>query len=280
MDAVAVVTWDVDPVLLRAGSLSVRWYSLLFAAAFLGGYGLWRSQMRRRGLSEEAIAVFLPLGFVAAVVGARLGECLLYEPALYLAEPWRVLQLRRGGLASHGAAAGLVLALFLHARLYRYPFGDAMDGLSPSVALAAGLVRLGNLANGEIVGTEASAPWAFRFVRHDGGAVPRHPVQLYEAALAFGVLAVLLLVDRRLGDRRPRWLMAGLLLALLFGGRIVLETWKDSPALAGWLPLTRGQALSIPFLAAGVALTGAALAGRTTRARFPRSGTARRGRGT
>lgn len=263
MASVATVLWDVDPVLLRAGSLSIRWYSLLFAAAFLGGYGLWSWQMRRLGASRNAVAAFLPLGFLAALAGARLGEGLFYEPALWLADPWRILRLREGGLSSHGAAVGLVLALLLHARLSHHALGEAMDRLSPSVALGAGLVRLGNLANGEIVGTPASVPWAFRFVRHDGGAVPRHPVQLYEAVLALAVLAVLLLVDRRLGDRRPRWLLAGLLLALYFGGRMVLEAWKDAPPLASSLPLTTGQALSIPFALAGAALVAAALSGRT-----------------
>jgi len=110
------------------------------------------------------------------------------------------------------------------------------------------LVRLGNLCSGEIVGTPAAVPWAFRFLRYDGGAVPRHPAQLYEAALALGVLACLLLVDRRLGEQRPRWLMAGLFLGLQFGGRLLVETVKEargpSSTSAATPSLIAGRALA------------------------------------
>jgi phosphatidylglycerol:prolipoprotein diacylglycerol transferase len=261
MAPLAEIAWSPDPVLLEAGPLVVRWYSLLFAAAVLGGYALWSAQMRRLPASPWQIAVLLPWAFLGVVVGARLGYCFLYEPATYLAAPWRVLQLRQGGLASHGAAAGLLLTLVVYARRTGFPVGELLDRASPSVALAAGLVRIGNLVNAEILGTPSSVPWAFRFTRGaDGGAAARHPVQLYEAALAFGVLAVLLLVDRALGARRPRWLLAGLLLALYFGGRILVEPFKDVARLAPWLPLTTGQALSIPFALAGLALVARAVA--------------------
>jgi len=258
----ATILWDVDPVLLRAGPLEVRWYALLFAAAFLGGYGLWSAQMRRLGTSPGRIGLFLPWAFLAALVGARLGHVLLYEPDPYLAAPWRVLQVWRGGLASHGAAVALVLTLLLYARHIACPFGEALDRASPGVALAAGLVRLGNLLNSEIVGAATSVPWAFHFARYaDGGAAPRHPAQLYEAALAFGVLGALLLVDGALGSRRPRWLLAGLFLALYFGGRILLEPFKEAARLGPALPLTMGQVLSIPFAVAGLVLLGVAWAG-------------------
>jgi len=265
MPVLAEIAWGVDPVLVRVGPLAVRWYSLLFAAAFLGGWGLWSWQMRRLGAAPAAVAAFLPLGFVAAVAGARLGECLLYQLGPCLEDPWRVLRIRQGGLSSHGAAAGLIAALALFARRTHTPFAEVMDRLAPSAALGAGLVRVGNLLNSEVVGRPAALPWAFRFVRHDGGAVPRHPVQLYEAALAFGVLGVLLLVDRRLGERRPRWLLAGLFLALYFGGRLAVEPFKEGPRLAPWLPLTTGQAASIPLALAGLAML--ARAARAARGR-------------
>lgn len=257
MGTLAQIAWNVDPVLWRAGPLDLRWYGLFFAAAFLGGHVLWSRRMARAGVRQGPVVAFLPLAFAAALVGARLGEC-LYRPGLCL-DAAQLLRVREGGLSSHGAAAALLLALLLFSRWARVPVADALDRFAPSAALGAALVRLGNLMNGEVVGTPTALPWAFRFFRYDGGATARHPAQLYEAALAFAVLACLLLVDRRLGERRPRGLVAGLFLGLYFGGRILVETVKEAPRLAPGLPFTTGQALSLPFALAGMALVTSAL---------------------
>jgi phosphatidylglycerol:prolipoprotein diacylglycerol transferase len=252
-----VITWDPDPVLLH-GPTPLRYYGLVFAVTTVAAFFLWRWQMRRAGHSDEVLAPFLAYGLVGVVVGARLAHCLFYDWERCVAQPWFVFAVWLGGLSSHGATAGLIAALVLYARRYRLPLSDAADRLSFGAALGATTVRLANFLNSEIVGRPTDGSWGVRFPRHDQGLpldrVPlRHPSQLYEAALGLVLLGVLLLVDRRLGEKRPRGLLSALFLVLYFSGRFVLEYFKAYQTLdPGRWPLTMGQLLSLPPLALGL----------------------------
>lgn len=252
-----MVTWDLDPVLLH-GPTPLRYYGLIFALTAVGAFFLWRWQMRRAGHSDEVLAPFLAYGLVGAVVGARLVHCVFYDWERCVAQPWLVFAVWLGGLSSHGATAGLVLALALYARRHRLPLADAADRLSFGAALGATTVRIANFLNSEIVGRLTDGSWGVRFPRHDTGLpldqVPlRHPSQLYEAALGLLLLGLLLVVDRRLGEERPRGLLSALFLAIYFAGRFGLEQFKAYQALSPerW-PLTMGQLLSLPPLAVGL----------------------------
>ncbi|MBW2733101.1 MAG: prolipoprotein diacylglyceryl transferase [Deltaproteobacteria bacterium] len=249
-------TWDVAPVLLH-GPTPLRFYGLLMGLALIGGFFIWRWQVIRAGHAEETAAIFLAYGLVAVIVGARLGHCLFYDFGRCFGDVWTVFKVWRGGLASHGAAIGLVIALLIYVRRHKLPLVDTFDRLAISTAWGAMCVRIGNFFNSEIVGRPTGASWGVRFPRFD--RVPaleaplRHPVQLYEAGLALGVLMVLLIIDRKLGEARPRGLLASLFFLLYFGGRLYVERFKAFQTLDPSSPLTMGQILSIAPAALGLA---------------------------
>jgi len=271
--------WDVDPIVLSLGAFELRWYSFFFFLVFVFGYGLWQWQMRRGGHDPVPISRFLIWGAVGVIAGGRLGHCLFYEPEFYLANPFEILRLSRGGLASHGSVAGLVIGLVFYARFYGYSIWECFDRLSFSTMFAGSMVRLGNLFNSEIVGTEWYGAWAVRFPayaaklqaqweRENGSlgftaqALPRHPSQIYELAGMWAIFAILLIVDRRLGEQRPRGLMVGLTCVLYFSFRFAVEQVKDYQRFTLLVPdvtqqvirvvpaaeLTVGQWLSLPWL--------------------------------
>jgi phosphatidylglycerol:prolipoprotein diacylglycerol transferase len=254
-----VFTWNVSPVLFTLGPLQVRYYGILFAAMLVGGYYLWRWQMLRGGHTEQQAERFFLWGAIAVIAGSRLGQVLFYDPARYLAHPIEILYVWQGGLASHGATIGLVLALYLYARKEKLSKLEVLDRFSMSAALGALMVRIGNFMNSEIVGRVTNVAWAVRFPRcvYDRGLpldrVPgRHPSQIYEVFLGLFVLLSLYLVDRKWKEERPLGLLASLFFLLYFSGRFVVEFFKEYQTLSPeQSPLTMGQWLSLPCILIG-----------------------------
>jgi prolipoprotein diacylglyceryl transferase len=294
-DLTQTAIWNIDPVLLHLAGRPIRIYSLCFLLVFVLGYPLWQWQMRRGGHALRPISRIVPWALAGVVIGGRIGHCLLYEPAHYLSHPLDILDLRRGGIASHGSALGLVVSLGVYARLQGYSFLEVSDRFAMPAMLGAALVRIGNFFNSEIVGREWPGPWALRFPRFaarsqqeweashgplswTASALPRHPAQLYEAAGALTVLAVVYAIDRRLGEGRPRGLLTGACMTLYFSFRLLVEQWKEFQRFGRLEPdpiaqvihvlpdagLTLGQWLSFPFIAVF-----AALWIRSWRARLP-----------
>jgi prolipoprotein diacylglyceryl transferase len=251
--------WNVDPILftLPVVHWPVRWYGLFFACAFLAGFALFRWQTERGGRGAEAAASFIVPGFLGTLVGARAGHILFYNLDYFLSDPSWFFRVWEGGLASHGAAIGLALALLWQSWRTREPFWDLCDRFSFSAAAGAALIRVGNLFNSEIVGKIApdGSRFAVRFPRHDfllpeAAVPPRYPTQVLEFLLGAVVLGALLLADRLLGrERRPRGALAALFLILYFAGRFCIEFLKERQNAADTLALSRGQMLSVlPFL--------------------------------
>ena len=251
--------WDPDPVLFHLGPLQIRWYGLLFATGLMGGFYLWRWQARRGGYDEKQADRLLTLIVIAVILGARLGHVFFYEPSRYLSDPWTIIEVWKGGLASHGATIGVIVAMLYYARTEHKPFFDVMDRFAMAVPLASTMVRMGNFMNSEIVGRLTDGSWGIRFPLHDRGMslaeVPlRHPSQLYEAGMGLVILAILYLVDRVLGEKRPIGFIACLGLVLYFGGRFTVEFFKAYQTLdAERSAFTMGQFLSMPFFALGLA---------------------------
>ena len=144
------VTWDVNPALLHIGSFEIRYYGLLWAIALGISAYIFHNIMQREGLSEKAFDSIFWFGVISTVVGARLGHCLFYDPGYYLTHPIEILDIRQGGLASHGAAFGLLLGLWLFSRKNKMPYIWSLDRISIAVAISGVAVRLGNLMNSEI----------------------------------------------------------------------------------------------------------------------------------
>jgi prolipoprotein diacylglyceryl transferase len=262
-----MLVWNFDPQIVSF--LPIRWYGVLFAAMLMVGFQCWRWQVLRAGRKESEAEAFLMAAVIAVIGGARLGHCLFYEPEKYLRHPIEILKVWEGGLASHGATIGLLLAMFWWGRKHAMAFIEVLDRFSFAACAGVIFVRVANFTNSEIVGRVTdpeSAPFAVKFVRSvedralahlasgDFSRVPwRHPAQLYEAALGLFVVAVLYLVDRRLGESRRRGLLGFLFLTLYFGGRCVTEFYKEFQTLTPeQSPFTMGQYLSAPFALAGL----------------------------
>ena len=237
------IYWDVDPVIFQIGSFGVRWYSLGFLLAFTLGYFIIRWMFRKEKVREDYLESLLVYMFLAVLVGARLGHCLFYEPDYFLtSDHWVEIfwPFRDGrftgfqGLASHGAAIGILLSLWLYWRKYGLNPWWFLDRLVVVVALGGAFIRLGNLFNSEIYGTETSLPWGFIFVR-EGETVPKHPTGLYEALcylLIFG--ASLWYYVRKQGQFKTGSIFGWWLVAL-FGARFLIEFVKERPGgFRGW----------------------------------------------
>ncbi len=291
--------WEMDPDLISLGPLTIRYYGILFAAGLLLGYSLWRWQMLRAKHNVEITEKFLFWGVVAVLLGSRFGHCFFYEPAKYLRNPIEIFFIWKGGLASHGATIGLILCLVLYAKKYKFSSLELMDRFAMPTTMGALFVRLGNFMNSEIVGREWTGPWALRFPRYTSinqssleqmraslrgvpykalgqelgfvaQPLPRHPSQLYEALGALIIFLLILLVDWRMKEKRPRGLLAGMFLLGYFSFRFVVEFFKEFQVenFLKMVPdpvnrvihvqhtagLTMGQWLSIPFACLGLGL--------------------------
>ena len=255
-----VVTWDVNPALFHLGSFEVRYYGVLWAVALGISAYIFHHIMIREGLSEKTFDSVFWFGVISTVLGSRLGHCLFYDPGYYLTHPVEILDIRQGGMASHGAAVGLLIGLWLFSRKNKLPYIWSLDRISIVVAISGVAVRLGNLMNSEIYGTVTSLPWGFIFVR-DGETLPKHPTQIYEA-LCYLVLFVILLwmyYKKDLARRRP-CVMFGFFLIILFGTRFLIEFIKNPQVdFEQHMVLNMGQLLSIPFIVAGVVILWRAL---------------------
>lgn len=249
-----IIPWNVDPEIFRIGNFAVRWYGLLFASGFVIGYYILRKVFKNEGLGDATLDRLTVYVAVGTVIGARLGHCLFYEPDYYLANPVEILKVWHGGLASHGAAIGILLALWLFVRKEKKPFIWAIDRVVIVVALAGALIRLGNLMNSEIYGVETTLPWGFVFLRNHENA-PKHPTQIYESLAYLLTFVILLRIYwKNLGKQKPG-LLFGLFLIMVFGFRFLVEYVKeDQVAFEAGMKLNMGQLLSIPFIIAGIAL--------------------------
>jgi prolipoprotein diacylglyceryl transferase len=251
----AHLTWDVSPVLFSIGTFSVRWYGALFATGFYIALQVMNSIARRDRLQPREFDSILMYVIAGTVLGARLGHVFFYEPDVFLQDPVRILKVWEGGLASHGGTLGVMLAVLLWKRRhYEGSFLSLLDYLAVPSAFVAGMIRLGNLFNSEILGRPSEVPWAIIFKRVD--EVPRHPAMLYEAFCYFGLFVFLLRqvragVHRRMGEGY----LLGVFFTGLFGARFVIEFLKEYqvPSEAA-LPLDLGQLLSVPFVASGLFL--------------------------
>lgn len=249
------IHWNVDPEIFHIGSLSVRWYGLLFASGFLIGYYLGERMLKSEKVSQKWIDSLFFYIIIATVVGARLGHVFFYGWEYYSQHPGEIIKVWHGGLASHGGALGILVALYIHSRLVtKRTMLWTLDRIVVPTALVAAFIRTGNLMNSEIYGIQTDLPWGFIFERN-GEIVPKHPTQIYEALaylLAFGVLSYLYWRTR--SKNRPG-LILGVFFVMIFLARFFIEFIKeDQEAFESGMALNMGQWLSIPFVLGGLFL--------------------------
>lgn len=246
------IHWSPDPEIFRIGFLAVRWYGLLFASGFLIGYYIGEKMLKSEGVPQAWIDSLFFYIIIATIVGARLGHVFFYGWDYYSQHPGEIFKVWHGGLASHGGAAGILIALWIHSRLVtKRTMLWSLDRIVVPTALVGAFIRLGNLMNSEIYGVETTLPWGFIFERN-GETMPKHPTQLYEALFYILAFIILMVVYRKTTAKNRPGLILGLFFVLIFVPRFFIEFIKeDQEAFEAAMSLNMGQWLSIPFVLAG-----------------------------
>ncbi len=256
---------NVDPVLFELGPVAIRWYGLAYMAGL--AFGLWYAVrlLENKRLWGPAGApatrtqmhdlfVWIVLG---VVIGGRAGYVLFYNSAFYLANPLDALKVWHGGMSFHGGLLGVFLALALFSWKNRLPVIPLADAIAAAAPIGLLFGRIANFINGELYGRAADVPWAFIFP-HDPSQLPRHPSQLYEAALE-GVLlfaALRFLTHRTEALRRPG-VVTGSMLAGYGAARLFVEFFREPDAHIGFIAgewLTTGMLLTAPMVMAGIGI--------------------------
>lgn len=253
-----MITWDVNPEIIALGPIHIRWYGVLFASSFLVGFQIMTIIFKIEKRSDKDLNDLLWYMLIGTVVGARLGHCLFYNPEYYLTHPLEIFMTWKGGLASHGAAIGIVSALYMYSKKKTgQSFLWVMDRVVITVALAGFFIRTGNLMNSEIIGKPTDVPWAFKFVHAyvSDPMTPRHPAQLYEAIAYLLIFILLFYIYWTKHEKLKDGILYGLFLVLVFTSRFIIEFFKEvqSP-FEETMTLNMGQLLSIPLILWGIYL--------------------------
>lgn len=245
------IVWDPNPTIFSIGGLEIRWYGLLFATSFLLGYLILKKILTQEKFSAdmaEKLAFYL---FLGCVIGLRLGHILFYEPGYYLSHPIEIIKVWKGGLASHGAAIGIIIALLLFVRKHKVNMLWLLDRIVIVIAFIAIFIRIANLTNSEIYGKPTEVAWAFIFIQEDD--MPRHPSQLYEAFAYFCIFLFLFFYYKKNKLQLKQGFLFGIFLTAVFGVRFLIEFLKE--VQVEWeksMLLNMGQLLSIPLIIAGL----------------------------
>ena len=249
------INWNANPEIFSLGSISLRWYGLLFASGFLIGLYMVRKMYQAEGAPEKWLdSAFIHI-VLGAVIGARLGHVFFYDWDYYKEHLIEIPQTWHGGLASHGGAFGIFIGLWLFSRnVSKKPMVWMLDKIAVPTALAGFFIRMGNLMNSEILGKPTDVSWAFIFVR-EGDGLPRHPTQLYEAFAYLLIFGILFYMYKSEKIRNAQGLIFGTFLTLLFSARFVIEFFKENQeSFENNMLINMGQILSIPFILIGVYL--------------------------
>lgn len=254
MNILAYFTSNFSPEIFSIGFLSIRWYGLLFAITFVVGYQIMQHIYKREGkpvADLDGLAIYVVLG---TIIGARLGHCLFYAPDYYLANPFEMLKIWEGGLASHGGAIGILVAIWLFSRKKKnYSFLWIVDRVVIVVALGGLFIRTGNFVNSEVYGLPTDVPWAVVFALRDN--LPRHPTQIYEALTYFSIFILLFTIYKKSKPLPKDGLLFGIFLVLVFTSRFFWEFLKEVQSdFEHSLPIDMGQILSIPFILLGIVM--------------------------
>jgi len=256
------IDWDPSIELVKIGSFAVRYYSLMFVIAFVLGLQIMKKIYNREGVSLEKLDSLFIYTVIATLLGARIGHFLFYDTAFLFSNPLEVLLPVKfnpfqftgyQGLASHGAAIGIIIAMYFYSKnVIHKPMLWILDRIVVPVASGAIFVRIGNLMNSEIIGKPTNSDYGFVF-KQLGESFPRHPTQLYEA---FGYLITFILlwyVYWKTDKREKLGYLFGLFMVCLWSVRLIVEFFKEAQVdQRGEWDLNTGQLLSIPMILVGL----------------------------
>ncbi len=257
------IEWNVSSQLID-GWNTPNLYGLLFVTGLIIGFYVIKKMFKKEDIPEAWLDKLLIYVVIATIVGARLGHVFFYDWHLYKENPIDIFKVWEGGLASHGGAIAILIALFIYSKyVTKKNMFWILDRIVAPIAIAGCFIRLGNLVNHEIIGQPTDLPWGFKFMQEsytnmvmiDGEMqhVYRHPAQLYEA---IGYLISFFVLHRfywKTTMKEKKGMIFGFFLIFIFGWRFIVEFVKVGQADrdAGMI-INTGQWLSVPFVLAGI----------------------------
>ncbi|MEW6410470.1 MAG: prolipoprotein diacylglyceryl transferase [Nitrospirota bacterium] len=245
---------NIDPVIIKIGPLSIRWYGVMYLIGFAASYLLVKYQINKKKIAIDmkeidSLYSFLILGLL---IGARLGYVVFYNLSYYLKTPLEIFAFWHGGMSFHGGLIGSIVAGAFFCKKSGLDFWKISDLVVITVPIGLGLGRLANFINGEIYGRTTDMPWGMVFPT--GGPLPRHPSQLYEFFFEGIVLFIILW-----GLKNKRF-KTGILISLfliLYGiFRFLVEFFREPDHQLGFVfgPFTMGQILSVALISLGIGI--------------------------
>lgn len=258
----------IDPVLVEVGPFAIRWYALAYIAGLVIGWRIVRhlAAAPPRAATVEQVDDFLTWAVLGVILGGRLGYVLFYKPGFYLQHPLEIFAVWQGGMSFHGGLLGVALAIVLFARRAGVPVLALADMAAAVTPIGLGLGRIANFINGELWGRPTDGPFGVVFCNETirelnygacpAGVEPRHPSQLYEAALeGVALFAIINFATLKFDSLRRPGMNVGLFLLFYGLSRALLETVREPDAhmpeaLRGYV--TMGMLLSLPMILAGL----------------------------
>lgn len=256
------IHWNPNPEIINILGISIRYYGLLFVSGLIICLYILGWIFKKENIPAKDLEKLSIYGMIGILAGARLGHCLFYEPAYYFSHPIEMIlpiQITDGGikftgyrgLASHGGALGLIIALIFYSRKTKHSIIDTLDLIAVVTGIGGGFIRLANLMNSEIIGMPTSKSWAFIFERVDN--IPRHPAQLYEAICYFIIFGITFSLYRTKRSHLKNGFFFGLTLVLIFTARFFIEFIKERQVeFEENMQLDMGQILSFPYIIIGI----------------------------
>lgn len=263
---IGYINWNTDPEIINLfGIISLRYYSILFVSGLIFGYLIVKQLYRKENIPIENLDKLTMYIVVGTILGARLGHCLFYEPVYYLKNiheiflPFRWNKIDGfqftgyAGLASHGGAIGVLLAIFIYCRKNPFDFLWVLDKIAIATPVTGMFIRIGNFMNSEIIGKPTNSDFGVVFLKVD--TLPRHPTQLYEAFAYLLIFLFLYIIYPKLKETKRDGFIFGIFLVLLFIARFLIEFFKiDQVNFESGMFFNLGQLLSIPFILTGIGL--------------------------
>jgi prolipoprotein diacylglyceryl transferase len=257
------IHWNPDPEIVNIFGISIRYYGLLFVSGLILCLYILGWIFKKENIPSQNLEKLAIYGMIGILLGARLGHCLFYEPSYYLSHPLemilpitflpdgRIKFIGYQGLASHGGALGLLIALYFYSRKTKHSMIDTFDLIAVVAAVECIFIRIGNFMNSEIIGIPTTKPWGVVFERVD--IVPRHPTQLYEAICYFIIFTIMIILYKKMRHKLKNGYFFGLVLVLCFTARFIIEFLKENQVgFEEGMTFNMGQLLSLPYIVVGI----------------------------
>lgn len=244
--------WNPDIIALSLGPLQFSWYGLMWSSSLIIGYFIAKFMFKKEHKDLESLAPISQVLFLGCIIGARVFDVFYYNFDLFLKDPFMLFRIWEGGLASHGAVIGTIVAFWIYTKFNKkFSLIWLLDRCAVIFPLLGGLIRIGNFVNSELYGKVTTLPWGVKFVATDPLALTRHPIQLYEAIWLFSCFTLFFTLYTK-GKQRFNGFFTSIFFIVVFLGRLILEFMKEAePVLFGF---SQTQLVSVCAVLLGIGL--------------------------